>query len=210
MAILAVTVLMVLAALEEDARATPGAAASPAQAAQALSATADAGRRPSELDELAGCRPGSCARQPTARGSPRRRTTTPLGRLERARGGRQAARPLVLAQVRSPLSGSSSRQPSVATLVGERVNGAIILTIIASSVGLGVFNEYGSEQTLAALRKRTGRRAAVLRDGEPVELAASLLVPGDVCLLQAGDVVPADMRLLEVGRADGRRGDAHG
>jgi len=37
----------------------------------------------------------------------------------------------------------------------------------------------------------------VLRNGEPVEIAASLLVPGDVCLLQAGDVVPGDVRLLE-------------
>ncbi len=86
----------------------------------------------------------------------------------------------------------------VATVVGERVNGAIILTIVASSVGLGVFNEYGSQQTLAALRERTGRRATVLRGGAPEECAASLLVPGDVCLLQAGDVVPADLRLFEV------------
>ena len=103
----------------------------------------------------------------------------------------------MLAQLRSPLIGLLVAAAVVATAVGERLNGAIILTIVASSVGLGVFNEYGSEQTLAALRRRTGRRATVLRDGAPVEIAAGLLVPGDVCLLQAGDVVPGDLRLLE-------------
>jgi Mg2+-importing ATPase len=119
-----------------------------------------------------------------------------VGSNELEEGGRPLAG-LVLAQVRSPLVGLLVVAAVVAAIVGERVNGAIILTIIAASVGLGVYNEYGSEQTLAALRRRTGRRATVLREGEPVELAASLLVPGDVCLLQAGDVVPADLRLLE-------------
>jgi len=77
-------------------------------------------------------------------------------------------------------------QEALGELVAAAREGLLALSV---SVGLGVFNEYGSEQTLVALRKRTGRRATVLRGGEPVECAASLLVPGDVCLLQAGDVV---------------------
>jgi Mg2+-importing ATPase len=104
---------------------------------------------------------------------------------------------VLLAQVRSPLLGLLVAAASVSIGVGERTDGAIIIGIIVSSVGLGVFNEYRSEQTLAALRERTGRRATVLRNGRSVETAAAALVPGEVCILQTGDVVPADLRLLE-------------
>ena len=36
-----------------------------------------------------------------------------------------------------------------------------------------------------------------MRDGQPVEMEASELVPGDIVLLSLGDRVPADLRLLE-------------
>ena len=104
---------------------------------------------------------------------------------------------VVLAQLRSPLLGLLVVAAAVSIGVGEHTDGAIIIGIIISSVGLGVFNEYRSEQTLAALRERTGRRATALRDGKSAEIAASALVPGDVCILQTGDVVPADLRLLD-------------
>jgi Mg2+-importing ATPase len=105
---------------------------------------------------------------------------------------------VLFSQVRSPLLGLLFVAAAVSIGVGERTSGGIILVIMALSVGLGVFNEYRSEQTLASLRERTGRRATVLRDGAPVELPAAELVRGDVCLLQIGDVVPADVRLLTV------------
>ncbi|MGZ4319751.1 MAG: magnesium-translocating P-type ATPase [Gaiellaceae bacterium] len=123
-------------------------------------------------------------------------------RLERAgpnelgRSGRTALAVLG-AQLRSPLLGLLLAAAAVSIAVGQRTDGGIIMAIVFLSVGLGFFNEYRSEQTLAALRGRTGRRATVLRDGKRVELPAAELVPGDVCVLQAGDVVPADLRLLE-------------
>jgi P-type Mg2+ transporter len=104
---------------------------------------------------------------------------------------------VVLAQLRSPLLGLLVAAAAVSIGVGERTSGAIIIGIIVSSVGLGVFNEYRSEQTLAALRERTGRRATVLRNARSIEIPAAALVPGDICILQTGDVVPADLRLLE-------------
>ena len=112
-------------------------------------------------------------------------------------GGRRTFAALVVAQLRNPLLGLLTVAAAVAISVGERTNGAIILAILVASVGLGVFNEFRSEHTLATLRARTGRRATVLRGGMAVEIAAALLVPGDVCVLQSGDVVPADLRLLE-------------
>jgi Mg2+-importing ATPase len=104
---------------------------------------------------------------------------------------------VLLAQLRSPLLGLLLAAAAVSIGVGEGVDGGIILVIVGVSVALGFVNEYRSEQTMAALQERTGRRATVRRDGAPVELPAAELVTGDVCLLQAGDVVPADLRLLE-------------
>ena len=104
---------------------------------------------------------------------------------------------VLLGQVRSPLLGLLLAAAVVALAVGERTDGAIILAIMGLSIGLGFFNEYRSEQTLVALRERTGRRATVLRDGVATEVPASELVVDDVCVLQSGDVVPADLRLFE-------------
>jgi len=112
---------------------------------------------------------------------------------------RRKAWPKVLvAQLRNPLLALLIVAAGLSIAFGERVDGAIIIGIMLLSVGLGFFNEYRSEQTLEALRERTGRRATVLRDGHATEIPASGVVPGDVCLLQIGDVVPADMRLISV------------
>jgi Mg2+-importing ATPase len=117
------------------------------------------------------------------------------GPNELGRSGR-SWRAVLTAQLRSPLLALLFVAAAVSIGVGERTSGGIILGIMALSVGLGFFNEYRSEQTLASLRARTGRRATALRDGSPLELPAAELVRGDVCLLQIGDVVPADLRLL--------------
>jgi Mg2+-importing ATPase len=119
------------------------------------------------------------------------------GPNEFGRSGR-TWRAVLTSQLRSPLLGLLFLAAAVSIGVGERTSGGIILGIMALSVGLGFFNEYRSEQTLASLRERTGRRATALRDGSPSELPAAELVRGDVCLLQIGDVVPADLRLLSV------------
>ena len=119
-----------------------------------------------------------------------------LGPNELERSGR-TRRAVLLGQLRSPFLGLLLVAAAVSIGVGEPTDGGIILSIVALSVGLGFVNEYRSEQTLAALRARTGRRASVLRGGAVRELPAATLVPGDVCLLQTGDVVPADLRLLE-------------
>jgi Mg2+-importing ATPase len=153
------------------------------------------------LDELSGLDPGQALTRldTTADGLDDAEAAKRLARTganEFAPARRTLPR-VVLAQLRSPLLGLLVAAASVSIGVGEHTDGAIIIGIIVSSVGLGVFNEYRSEQTLAALRERTGRRATVLRNARSVEVAAAALVPGDVCILQTGDVVPADLRLLE-------------
>jgi P-type Mg2+ transporter len=155
----------------------------------------------SELDRLAALEPAAVLAElgSTADGLT---STDAADRLERAGANelvssRRTALSVLLAQVRSPLLGLLLVAACVSIAVGEVTGGSIILVIMALSVALGFVNEYRSEQTLTSLRRQTGRRATVLRDGSAKEIPAAELTPADVCLLQTGDVVPADLRLLE-------------
>jgi P-type Mg2+ transporter len=109
------------------------------------------------------------------------------------------ARPLVifLRQLRNPLLILLVTTAVVSAFVGEGTDAVIILAIIALSVGLGFFNEYRSARAVEELHSQLRHTALALRDGRPVAVDVTLLVPGDVVRLSVGDVVPADLRLLE-------------
>jgi Mg2+-importing ATPase len=110
------------------------------------------------------------------------------------------ARPFVvlLRQLRNPLLILLVSAAVASFAVGERTSALIILLIILLSVGLGFFNEFRSELAVEALHSQLRHTALALRDGEPVAVDVTELVPGDVVRLSVGDVVPADVRLLRV------------
>jgi P-type Mg2+ transporter len=101
-------------------------------------------------------------------------------------------------QLRNPLLILLISAALVSALVGEVTDAIIIMTIICLSVGLGFFNEYRSARAVEALHSRLRHTALALRDGRPVAVDVTELVPGDVVRLAVGDVVPADLRLLGV------------
>jgi Mg2+-importing ATPase len=109
------------------------------------------------------------------------------------------ARPLAILgrQLRNPLLILLAAATIVSLVVGQKTDAIIILAIVALSVGLGFFNEYRSERVVEALHASIRHRALVVRDGTPVAVDVTELVPGDVVLLRTGDLVPADLRLLE-------------
>ncbi|MFH8775831.1 HAD-IC family P-type ATPase [Streptomyces sp. NPDC017958] len=72
-----------------------------------------------------------------------------------------------------------------------------ILGVVLLNAGIGFAQEYSAERTAESLQAMVPHTCRVLRDGEPRELPARDLVPGDVVLLEAGDAVPADCRLVE-------------
>ena len=116
----------------------------------------------------------------------------------RSHGARPFA--VLVRQLRNPLLVLLVAAALTSFVVGERTSALIILLIICMSVGLGFFNEYRSELAVEALHSQLRHTALVVRDGEPVAVDVTELVPGDVVRLAVGDVVPADLRLL---RADG-------
>jgi len=74
---------------------------------------------------------------------------------------------------------------------------AIIIAMLLINAGVGFFQEYKADTAIAALRQRLAPVARVLRDGRWRDLAARLLVPGDVVLVKLGNIIPADLELRD-------------
>jgi sodium/potassium-transporting ATPase subunit alpha len=83
---------------------------------------------------------------------------------------------------------------------GMAALGGAILAVIFVNGAFSFWQEYRAERAIAALRRLLPQQVRVLRDGRLNELAAEVLVPGDVVLLEEGDNVPADCRLIEAER----------
>jgi Ca2+-transporting ATPase len=86
---------------------------------------------------------------------------------------------------------------TISGLIGELQDTLAILFIVLVNALIGASQEFRAQKAVEALRAMSAPEAKVLRDGYPIKLAASQVVPGDIVLLEAGNVVPADMRLLE-------------
>jgi len=88
---------------------------------------------------------------------------------------------------------------AVSAFTGEVTNFLIITCIVLLSVTLDFVQEYRANAAAEKLRESVSVRAIVMRDGKPLEVPVTQVVPGDVVLLSAGDLIPADGRLLEAG-----------
>jgi Ca2+-transporting ATPase len=86
---------------------------------------------------------------------------------------------------------------AVAGFIGDAVDSAVILAIVALNAAIGFSQEYRAERALAALKAMTAETATALRDGRLQQVPASRLVSGDIVHVTAGGIVPADLRLLE-------------
>jgi len=85
---------------------------------------------------------------------------------------------------------------AITILLGHLIDTAVLLFAVVVNACIGFIQEGKAEQAIEAIRNMLSPRAAVLRDGERVDIDAGLLVPGDVVILASGDKVPADLRLL--------------
>lgn len=85
----------------------------------------------------------------------------------------------------------------VSGLLGEVVDCIAILAIVVLNAGIGFYQEFNAEKSIAALKKMTAPHAKVRREGKVTSIAASEIVVGDIIELEAGDLVAADARLLE-------------
>ena len=80
--------------------------------------------------------------------------------------------------------------------VGSQTVGIAVVLVIFLNAAFAFVQELQAERAVEALAGYMPQEARVLRDGQPTQVQAGGLVPGDVVLLEEGDRVAADMRLV--------------
>ena len=86
---------------------------------------------------------------------------------------------------------------ALSLVLGKFLEAGAIGAIVVLFALLGFLQEYRAEKAIAALRRMAVPSVRVVRGGEPMDVPAVDLVPGDLVVLEAGNVVPADLRLVE-------------
>lgn len=80
---------------------------------------------------------------------------------------------------------------------GMAMLGWAILGVIVINALFAFFQEYKAERAVQALHRLLPDKAWIAREGQPLELPRSNIVPGDILILEEGERVPADARLIE-------------
>lgn len=85
----------------------------------------------------------------------------------------------------------------LSAILGHGIEAVAIGVIILFAALLGFYQEYRAERALEALQEMAAPTAAVLRDGQELNIPARDVVPGDIVYLRGGDKIAADGRLFE-------------
>jgi len=85
----------------------------------------------------------------------------------------------------------------LAFLLGEEIEGLLILAFIVINVFLGFYQEYRSEKAIKLLKQYIVHKTVARRQGKEIVVNSTELVPGDIVIVEAGDIIPADIRFLK-------------
>jgi len=80
--------------------------------------------------------------------------------------------------------------------LNDRIDAAIISTIVLISGCLGFWQEKGAASAIKKLLAMVQVTVCTLRDGVATEITSEKLIPGDIILLKAGDIIPGDCLLI--------------
>ncbi len=120
-----------------------------------------------------------------------------LGRNALPEPPRRSLLAVLVHQFKSPLIYLLLGAALVAVAIGEPSDGAVIVSVVLLNALIGALQEGRAEHAMVALRRATGLKATVIREGNPRVIDAGDVVPGDILVLSAGDAVAADARLLD-------------
>ena len=81
-------------------------------------------------------------------------------------------------------------------LMGERVEGSVLLAALVPVLGIDVMLEIRSQTALKKLATNVEAKARVIRDAKEQDIPSEMLVPGDLLLLSEGDIVHADATVI--------------
>jgi P-type Ca2+ transporter type 2C len=77
-------------------------------------------------------------------------------------------------------------------LLGEVVEGAILLLAVVPLTGMDAFLHHRTRASTQGLESRLAARAVVIRDGREEPISAEDVVVGDLAMVRAGELIPAD------------------
>jgi Ca2+-transporting ATPase len=103
----------------------------------------------------------------------------------------------VVAQFGDPLIMVLLGAALLTILIGDHADAVVIGLVIVFNTTVGVAQEIRADHAVAALSAMSAPSSRVLRDGSARQIAAAVVVPGDVLLLGEGDIVAADAELIE-------------
>ncbi len=103
---------------------------------------------------------------------------------------------IFLRQFQSPLIYILLVASIIVFVIGESIDGSIILAVLLFNAIVGTIQEGKAQNTLLALKKFIETKATVLREGKELIIFDNELVPGDIIILQEGEKVPADARII--------------
>jgi magnesium-transporting ATPase (P-type) len=104
---------------------------------------------------------------------------------------------ILLHQVVNPLIFILLAAAVASVAIGEAVDAAFILIVIALNSGLGAYQEYQAEKSAASLQRLLKFKARVRRNNIERETPSEEVVPGDIVILESGNKAPADLRLVQ-------------
>src|SRR3989344_2838917 len=84
----------------------------------------------------------------------------------------------------------------ISLVSGEVADAIVICIILLFNAVFGFIQEYKAERALEALKKMSGLKARVIRDGTESLIDTKELVPGDLLVVEEGMKVPADARII--------------
>ena len=103
---------------------------------------------------------------------------------------------IFLRQFESPLIYILLAASLLVFVMGEALDGAVILAVLLLNAVIGSFQEGRAQDTLLALKNFVETRAVVIRDGREIMISDIEVVPGDVVILEEGEKIPADARII--------------
>lgn len=84
----------------------------------------------------------------------------------------------------------------ISYIMSHMIDLSIIIAVIVINAGIGFFQTYKAERTIAELKKMLVQKTKVIRENKLIEIDAERIVPGDILFLEEGDKIVADARLI--------------
>lgn len=81
-------------------------------------------------------------------------------------------------------------------VVGEMVEGSLIMIIVILNAVFGVYQERKAEQAIYALKDMTATMVRVIRDGNDTVVDSKYIVPDDIIKIEEGNKIAADAVIL--------------